>query len=69
MPEGGRIRELLKSFVKERGLAARIRVSRAGCLDLCAEGPNVLLMPDNKWFSRVTEEDLAQILREAEKGL
>ena len=69
MPHGERIRESLKKTVKERGLASQIRVSRSGCLDLCAEGPNVLLMPDNKWFSRVLPEDLEEVLREAQKGL
>ena len=59
------MRELLKKSVKEAGLASSVRVSRAGCLDLCEQGPNVLLMPDNKWFSRVQESDLEEIVREA----
>lgn len=69
MPEGARLRERLKEAVKKQGLAARVRVSRSGCLDLCADGPNVLLMPDNKWFSRVSVDDLEEIMREARKGL
>lgn len=68
-PEGSKLREILKSRVKEKGLASRIRVSRAGCLDVCAEGPNVLLMPDNVWFKRVGEKDLDEILRKAGEGL
>jgi (2Fe-2S) ferredoxin len=68
MPEGARLRESLKEAVKRRGLGSRVRVSRSGCLDLCAEGPNVLLMPDNVWFSRVSLSDLEQILHETEKG-
>ena len=69
MPQGERLRESLKKSVKEAGLSSLIRVSRAGCLDMCEEGPNILLMPDNKWFSRVGEGDLADILIEARRGL
>ena len=69
MPVGEKLRELLKSEVKTRGLAAKIRVSRSGCLDVCSEGPNVLLMPDNRWYSRVTPEDVGSILQDAMKGI
>ncbi|HTL69906.1 MAG TPA: (2Fe-2S) ferredoxin domain-containing protein [Candidatus Eisenbacteria bacterium] len=68
-PDGNRLRELLKQSAKEKGLAGRVRVSRAGCLDSCAEGPNVLLMPDNVWFKRVRENDVEAILRRAAEGL
>jgi len=69
MPQGRVIREALKTTVHDLGLAESIRVSHTGCLDLCAEGPNVLLMPDNKWFSGVRETDLDEIVREARGGL
>lgn len=67
-PESQRIRELLKEAVKTKGLATRIRVSRSGCLDVCSEGPNVLLMPDNIWFKCVEEKDVTEILRRATEG-
>ncbi len=61
-PAGVAIREKLKERVKEMGLADRVRVSRSGCLDVCAEGPNVLLMPDNIWFKHVVASDVEEIL-------
>ena len=64
-PLGILIREQLKKTVKERGLAGRVRVSRSGCLDVCAEGPNVLLMPDNIWFKRVALTDVEAIVAKA----
>ena len=64
-PQGNKIRESLKALVKERGLKAKIRVSRAGCLDVCAQGPNVLIMPDNKWLKKVSENDIEAILKMA----
>lgn len=68
-PQGARIREILKNTVKERGLAGKIRVSRSGCLDVCAEGPNVLLVPDYVWFKRVSEKDVDAILSRALAGI
>ncbi|MBI4433078.1 MAG: (2Fe-2S) ferredoxin domain-containing protein [Candidatus Omnitrophica bacterium] len=61
--KGSQLRELLKKAVKEKGLAGKIRVSRAGCLDVCADGPNVLLMPDNVWFKHVEAKDVEAILQ------
>ena len=62
---GRNIREALKELVKEKRLSGDIRVSRSGCLDVCAEGPNVLLMPDNIWFQHVGEKDVPRILERA----
>ena len=58
-----RLRELLKAAVKEKGLKGKVRVSRSGCLDVCSEGANVLLMPDNVWFKHVEEKDIEEIVR------
>ena len=62
-PAGGRLRDLLKEAVKAKGWSSRVRVSRSGCQDACAQGPNVLLMPDNIWFERVGEKDVEKILQ------
>lgn len=63
--DSGVLREALKKRIKELGLSDRIRVSRTGCLDVCDEGPNILLMPDNVWFKRVELQDLSEIIRRA----
>ena len=64
-----KLREKLKQLVKDKGIAQKVRVSRSGCLDVCSEGPNVLLMPDNIWFKDVTENDAETILKKAVEGL
>ena len=66
---GTRIREELRRLVKEKGLSKRVRVSRAGCLDVCADGPNVLLMPDNVWFKKVTSRDVEKIIETSLRGV
>ena len=63
--DSGVLREALKKQIKEMGFSEKIRVSRTGCLDVCDEGPNILLMPDNVWFSHVEMQDLPEIVRRA----
>lgn len=67
--QGVRIREFLKEKVKNLGLSDKIRVSRSGCLDVCVDGPNVLMSPDNIWFKHVAEKDIDEIIRVAMKGI
>lgn len=57
--------EEIKRRVKALPLEGRVRVSRAGCLDLCAIGPNVLVFPGGRLYSRVGPEDIDTILRES----
>ena len=59
-----RIAEALKARVKALGLAGKIRVSKSGCQDLCARGPNVMVFPTARWYSGVTEADVDRILSE-----
>ena len=65
--QGKKIKEKLKELVKEKGLSSVLRVSRSGCLDVCAQGPNVLLMPDNIWFNQVSESDIQEIIHVASR--
>lgn len=51
----------LKQWVKDQKLRRHIRVCKSGCMDRCEEGPNVLLMPDNIWYSGVDQNDLAAL--------
>ena len=62
--EGGqRVREELKAYAKLKGLKGIVRVSQSGCLDQCALGPNVMIFPDNIWYSHVGERELEEIKR------
>ena len=69
MPQGKLIREKLKQMVKERGYEQKIRVSRSGCLDLCSQGPSLLIMPDNSWYQNVDEFALEDVLLQALKDV
>jgi (2Fe-2S) ferredoxin len=59
---GKELSEKLKEAVKTAGQAGRIRVSKAKCLDVCEDGANVLIYPDNLWFKKTEVADIPSIL-------
>lgn len=54
----------LKARITAMGLAGRVRVSKSGCQDLCAQGPNIMLFPDGVWYRGVREADLERIVHD-----
>ncbi len=70
LPRGsGEIHARLKGWVKEHGLSHRVRVSRTGCLDQCARGATVVVLPEFCWYGGVTLEDVDRIVAEHLAGL
>lgn len=58
--------ELVHAFKTElarAGLAGQVRAQRAGCLDTCEFGPSVVVYPDNVWYGRVGQGDVAEIVQ------
>lgn len=64
---GSEIRQLLKDEVRHLGWNKKVRVSKSGCLNLCGKGPNVMIQPQNIWFSDVKEENIGDILKAVEE--
>ena len=52
----------LKEGVAKAGLKGQVRVTRSGCLGLCADGPNVLVYPDGDWYAAVSPADVPELL-------
>ena len=63
----GEIKQQLKMQVKKRWPGERIRISQTGCLGVCEEGPNVMIYPQQIWFSHVTPDDVEGILDRIDK--
>jgi len=63
------IAEVLKARVKALGLSRVVRVSKSGCQDLCAKGPNVMVFPDDIWYQGVTQGDVERIIQDAIRGV
>ena len=54
--------ERFKEEVKQRGLKGKIRAMKSGCMDLCEQGPNVMVFPDGAWYSGVTLDDVPALV-------
>lgn len=63
---GEELRLRLKEIVKEKGWP--VRVSKSGCLGQCPLGMNVVVMPDNRWFSHVSDADIEALLEVIRKN-
>ena len=59
----------LKARVKALGWSGKVRVSKSGCQDLCAKGPNVMVFPDYTWYRGVTQDDVERIVQDVIRGL
>tara|TARA_B100000686_G_C16680933_1_gene911896 strand:- start:590 stop:913 length:324 start_codon:yes stop_codon:yes gene_type:complete len=53
-----------KMRAHEMGLKGIVRINKAGCLDACANGPAVVIYPDDVWYSPKTKDDVEEILQE-----
>ena len=60
--QGEAIAAALKERIKSLGLARWVRVSKSGCQDLCAKGPNVMVFPEGVWYHGVTLDDVDRIV-------
>ena len=59
--------EILATFEKEIKrckLQDEVQIIKAGCLGLCAEGPNVMIFPEGACYSHVTVDDVSEIVSE-----
>ena len=62
-PEGqAKLQKLFKDKLRERGLRASVRANRAGCLNQCEHGPNLVVYPDAVWYGGVTAADVDEII-------
>ncbi len=60
------LRDYAKDKVKALGLAGPggVRVNSAGCLDRCAEGPVIVIYPQETWYTYVDREDIDDIIEQ-----
>lgn len=54
--------ETFKKEIKNRKLAVEIRAQRAGCIDVCANGPALVVYPEGVFYGRVTPGDVQEIV-------
>jgi len=59
-----KIREVLQGEIDKAGLSEEIKVVQTGCFGLCALGPVMIIYPEGTFYSRVTAEDVPEIVSE-----
>lgn len=53
-----------KKKILELGLNVEIRAQKAGCLEICELGPNVVIYPEGVFYGKVAIEDVDEIVQE-----
>ncbi len=54
----------LEAEVRKRNLAAEVQVVRTGCQGFCAEGPVLIVQPDDVFYCGVKEKDVPLLVEE-----
>ena len=54
----------LEEELKAQGLENEVKVVQTGCFGLCALGPIMIVYPEGTFYSRVTVEDIPEIVDE-----
>ena len=58
------IQKAFASNIEACGLSEEVKVVQTGCFGLCALGPVVIVYPDGTFYSRVTSDDVKEIVEE-----
>ena len=59
-----KVRARLAEELKAKGLDEEVKIVQTGCFGLCARGPVMIVYPHGTFYSRVTEEDVPEIVEE-----
>ena len=58
------VREALEEQIALKGLQDEIKVVQTGCFGLCSLGPVMIVYPEGTFYSKVTAEDIPEIVEE-----
>ncbi len=58
------IQKKFEEQLTAQGLSEEVKIVQTGCFGLCALGPVVIVYPDGTFYSRVTEDDVTEIVSE-----
>ena len=59
-----RIVRALENNIKSAGLEQEVKVVKTGCFGLCALGPIMIVYPEGAFYSRVSVDDIPEIVEE-----
>ncbi len=58
---GMQLVEAFKALIKEHSLLVDVRAQKAGCLDVCAFGPALVVYPEGVFYGKVSLDDVPEI--------
>ena len=58
------IKKRLEELIAQKGLDKEVKVIMTGCFGLCEMGPVVIIYPEGSFYSRVTVDDVDEIVEE-----
>ncbi|MBE6605658.1 MAG: NADH-quinone oxidoreductase subunit NuoF [Ruminococcaceae bacterium] len=58
------VSDALEKELAAKGLTDEIKIVKTGCFGLCALGPVMIIYPEGTFYSRVTAEDIPEIVEE-----
>jgi (2Fe-2S) ferredoxin len=60
------MRDYAKQRCKALGIhqPGNVRINNAGCLNRCAEGPVIVVYPEEVWYTYVDRDDIDEIIEE-----
>ena len=56
------IQDTFAKEIEAMGLQDEVKIVQTGCFGLCALGPVVIVYPDGTFYSRVTADDVKEIV-------
>ncbi|MBI2986786.1 MAG: (2Fe-2S) ferredoxin domain-containing protein [Deltaproteobacteria bacterium] len=56
--------EKFRAEVRSRNLQGEVQVTPCGSIGTCGHGPNLVIYPDGTWYSRVSVNDVAEIVEQ-----
>ncbi|MEW6600907.1 MAG: NAD(P)H-dependent oxidoreductase subunit E, partial [Nitrospirota bacterium] len=59
-----KVRDALKAELEKRGLADEIKIVLTGCNGFCAEGPVMLVYPEEIFYQKLTVEEIPKLVEE-----
>ena len=62
---GLEIRNKFAEELKKINLNYEIRINKSGCLDGCAQGPIIVIYPEQIWYKNVSLDNVSDIINES----
>lgn len=59
-----KLHTLMEEELKKAGIADEVKVVQTGCFGLCALGPIMIIYPEGTFYSKVTAEEIPEIVNE-----